>query len=228
MAPALVTKLSRANLDVRMTRVMRDGQEYDGAFDLTYSRGNADEEVVFGMVRSGGRMEFIVKMRDHIPRQLLIPVLGISQELNGSALTDLVAPTDALGDLFIGDLVGLYGALQGDTARVLGYCERSGSKRLLVIELDLISETERSQREASEQKSGLPISASALVYVSYPDISLRSIRLFDQNDLLTRSFEDFVFDGPFTALGLKSFRVNSVGNAGHSTFHVNELSFELN
>lgn len=182
------------------------GGEGDGRFDLTIHHSPGSWSRYRGTIRSR-LLTDLETVAVHGPGAPTFPEAEGDRELAERVPL-------ALGDVHLGDLDGVAGALALGDLDLVGELRSPGAEPLFVFDLRFPHRS--TTGEVSEYSTR---GETALVHVGVDDHRPRALRVFDRGDRLVRTYSDFTFadtDGTEWPK-LRSFRVDSVASRSHTS-----------
>ncbi len=200
-----------------LRRVLASGHEFDSQVSFDAEGQGASGRIRVEVQRAGASpAAFLAEFREGT----LVDLSELSPE-SGSTLRKIEAAAElpiGVGDLQLGDAIGLWAALESGVFEPVGRLEGAASVEMVVVEASFPTSAGPGPAGAAGDFGAQ--GASALIYLDAADLCVRQLRIFDAKDRLVRVYRDFVYDGREGERALGGFGVRSLPNDSTSLFRI--------
>ncbi|HKE01663.1 MAG TPA: hypothetical protein VKE69_11680 [Planctomycetota bacterium] len=216
---------SAIRIDGRMTRVVESGHRYESEIQLAVS-GSGEKRTLRFEARQPETGTSVLEAE--WSSEGLRNAAWNSQPIDvgeGESLRSKAHIPVGLGDALLGDAAILRDTTSADGLQVLGFVRGIHSVPQVVVSIGASPASRGSSPSAADDAAEDVAGATALVYVDPVGRSVQTVRVFDAEQRLVRTYEDFLYDGAPELGRLRSFRVSSIPSASHTLFH--EIRIEV-
>lgn len=207
---------------LRVKAIARDSENTRIELDVR----NDSRELFYWVETTGG-----VPERAGMRAPIVDGLEPIEVQIPPDQLRDFDATPLGIGDLQVGDLLGLSRILEDAALEPHGYDDHPEAGKLLVLGVRFSGEHNDEHDKAPSDEPGVVpaqgIGTSALIYVRVPTLQLHAIRVFDRSDSLVRTYEDFQFRGG-SPPWVESFRVTSIPTSSYTEVDLGDLVVSKN
>jgi hypothetical protein len=200
----------------RMLRTLADGSYYDARFDLTLDHDRGDGGFVLAVTRPNADRSVLRGRFEDFALAALETDPGAGECAAGPGLPESFSDPDlqrrvpvTLGDVALGDVQGLLGALFVGDLEVLGELAPGGSVPQLVVDCRFPAGGGEATAAADPGADYSTRGASALLYLDREHLGLLQARVFDAGGRQVRTYTGLIYSDPARPETLKAFHVRS-------------------